>query len=390
MTEKTFEKKELENRQQKAKKIMEKEDLDMLVVTSDENIYYFSGMRPLMFWDNPNWPRFFILPKDGEPVMIMQESLVEDATRQTYIESIETYISPEVEEVSAVKTARDTFKKLGFETGKVGLELGFAQRQGISQLETQELYSSLPGINLRDASSLIWSLRMVKSETEINFMREASQITSKAIQKCFDNIQVGDTEKSVAKLFHKLMMDGGEDEPGFCLINSGEFNGWLPTDKTLKKGDLLLLDGGCRIKRYCCDFDRMATMGEPTRVQKDLYNSIYDMKRELEYSLKPGITASEIAKVGIRVFKEKGLAKFESFHNFDYVSFGHGQGLMVTEMPLLSLVHDTVMVPGMVTSLEFGVSTKEGFFIWEDLYVITEDGYEILSTDDASELRVIE
>ena len=42
MTEKTFEKKELENRQQKAKIIMEKEDLDMLVVTSDENIYYFS------------------------------------------------------------------------------------------------------------------------------------------------------------------------------------------------------------------------------------------------------------------------------------------------------------------------------------------------------------
>ena len=156
MTEKTFEKKELENRQQKAKKIMEKEDLDMLVVTSDENIYFFSGMRPLMFWDNPNWPRFFMLPKNGEPIMIMQESLVEDATRQMYIENIETYISPEVEEVSAVKTARDTFKKLGFETGKVGLELGFAQRQGISQLETQELYSSLPGISLRDASNLIW------------------------------------------------------------------------------------------------------------------------------------------------------------------------------------------------------------------------------------------
>ena len=93
-------------------------------------------------------------------------------------------------------------------------------------------------------------------------------------------------------------------------------------------------------------------------------------------TLKPGLKCSELFKTGIKLLKEAGVVGDLSQ---TAGRIGHGQGMMVTEPPSITAHDNTVLEPGLVLSTEPGLG--DGIFIWEDIHVITEDGYEQLSTE---------
>ena len=68
---------------------------------------------------------------------------------------------------------------------------------------------------------------------------------------------------------------------------------------------------------------------------------------------------------------------------------GHGQGMLITEPPSVSELDDTVLEPGMVVSSEPYIITDHDVFIWEDVIAIREDGCEILTEGEPTELVTI-
>ena len=101
----------------------------------------------------------------------------------------------------------------------MGMELGFEQSLDISPLDFRRLETSLPGTELVDAAGMLWGLRMVKSENEINCMRHACDIVADAYKITFQKSHAGMRESDIyATMLHHLQVSGSDT---FLVITSG-------------------------------------------------------------------------------------------------------------------------------------------------------------------------
>ncbi|MEM2896283.1 MAG: Xaa-Pro peptidase family protein, partial [Candidatus Bathyarchaeia archaeon] len=232
----------------------------------------------------------------------------------------------------------------------------------------------------------IWELRMVKSKSEIERIRKACEITSKAYKKCFETIKEGMSEIEVMRILFDFISKEGGSSP-WCIMNSGPYNydvvSWGPANFKLKKGNLLWIDAGCTYKDYGSDFSRMVSIGEPSEKQKRAHRIVCKITKTCIEAIKPGVKVSHIAKLCNKEFQKEGLTI-----TFRAGRIGHGMGMMLTEPPHIAVYDETMLKPGMVITIEPGIVADYGCFHVEENVAITEDGYEVLSTA-SRELKVI-
>ena len=100
-----FDKKEYKERVNKALKLMEKSNLEMLLITSPQNFRYFTGLDSY-FWESPTRPWFVLISLLKDPIAIVP-SIGESALQKTWVKDIKTWQSPNPEDegVTAVKEA---------------------------------------------------------------------------------------------------------------------------------------------------------------------------------------------------------------------------------------------------------------------------------------------
>jgi Xaa-Pro aminopeptidase len=309
--------------------------------------------------------------------LVKSESIIADIRTYEASEQLPLGNSP-------VDMLTQIFQEKRLDKAHVGAELGMEQRLGFPCGDFLRLTSSLPDTKFIDASDLLWDLRMVKSREEISYIRKACEITTKARRKCFETIERGMTKKHVADLFYQYMMESGADKPGFVMLASGSLaeSTYAPTNQKLKKGDTLFLDGGCNVGDYTCDFDRIAVIGKPSEKQVRFHKFAYKTSRKMMAEFKPGAALSHIADTCWKEYATAGVPVTKAGRA------GHGQGMLHTEPPSISELDKTVLKPGMVVSVEPGLDTDVGLFVWEDVLAVTESGHELLSRE-SNELIVI-
>ena len=157
----------------------------------------------------------------------------------------------------------------------------------------------------------------------------------------------------------------------------------LPGDKILKRGDLLLLDAGVKFNRYCSDRTRTACFDENFNFSKEQkfkntkMQEIYEIVKEAQAAAikvaKAGVRACEIDLAARSVIAKAGYEK-AFFH-----STGHGVGVDIHELPVISARSETLIKEGMVFSVEPGIYLENEFGVRiEDVVVAREGGCEIL------------
>ena len=157
----------------------------------------------------------------------------------------------------------------------------------------------------------------------------------------------------------------------------------LPTEKKLKKGDLVLLDAGGKFQRYCSDRTRTAFFDENFNFSKkqnfknnfinEIYNIVLQAQEEAIKAIKPGVKACQIDKIARDFISKKGYEEF-FFH-----STGHGVGVDIHELPRISKKDETILKEGMVFSIEPGIYLQDKFGVRiEDVVLVTKNGCEIL------------
>jgi len=377
---KRFPKYEYERRWKKAQKLMERENIDALLITEPLNYLYFSGASPTFSYARVN---ILILPRNGNPIIAIHEFVEETTRRETWIKDVRVYkdfIKGPLMSIAEI------FKQLGLMEGRVGAELGYEQRIGLPFNDFLKLQKMFPRLTFVDASKLIWEVRVIKSNLEIERLREACNITSKAYEECFNEIHEGLSEKDVAKIFIEKIFKLGGRNP-WCFINSGPYNYNVisggPTNNRLSQGNILWIDGGCTYEEYWSDFSRIASIGEPSEKQRKMYEITLELTETCIDAIKPGIKASEIAKLCEEKAKEKNVEI-----TFRAGRIGHGIGLMLTEPPHIALHDNTTLKPGMVITIEPGFVTDYGCFQAEQVVLVTATGAEILSKA-STELKII-
>lgn len=368
---------EYRGRWSRAQKLMAESGLDALLVTEDHNYSYFSGhrlpySRPPA--SSPSRPTAFVLPRAGEPVVIVQLFHRADAARTSPARDVRAY----TEFSNGCPTlVRDALREMGVRKGRVGAELGYEQRLGMPYNEFQWLLKESPGVVFEDAADLLWRLRMVKSDAEVACVREACHITSRAYARLFALFKKGMTERDASALLSIAMMEEGADHPGLLDFTSGagRYNRTSDpaTRRAVRRGEMLWIDAGAVFNAYWADFSRAGVVGGPTAEQVRMQQVVNDLTMRGVEMVRPGVPVAEIARACDEGMEKLGLPTNVAGR------IGHGIGLHIQEPPHVATYDPTVLEPGMVITVEPGIITDDGAFHIEQNVLVTRDGHELLS-----------
>jgi len=370
---------------QKARRLMEAQGVDGLLLTSKENVVYFTGLQTIG-WDSKHRPLGLILPRaaEREPIFVLPETLVPVAHETSWLEWLKPWGGWRIPDAprDPIQGIQQAIGELGLDRGTIGLELGYGQRLGMSQTDYVELLTGLPNARIMDASDILWQLRMIKSPLEIDALRKACAATSTGFEAGFDAMRFGMTEKELAGVMFAKMAEETNERPGFIMIRSGLRKYGMvnvePFHKPMERGELVVVDAGAKFKDYWCDFMRMASMGEPTPEQQRFFEAELESQQAGVDVIKPGVTTGEVFEACYQVLVDRGLTEHVKFERV-----GHGLGLDMHEPPSMERNGTTVLCPGMVVTVEPMFSDQPNYrlgnFALEDVVLVTETGHEVLS-----------
>jgi Xaa-Pro aminopeptidase len=248
----------------------------------------------------------------------------------------------------------------------------------VSQKRTLDLGAGSRVRWVNDGSA-VEKLRAIKDADELARMRDAAILISNVLSRVLAMIRPGISELAVAAEIEYGIKQLGGAGPSFeTIVASGQRSAWAharPTVKMLGKSELVVLDQGAIIRGYCSDITRTVFVGKASRKVKGLYQAVLEAQEAAKRTIRPGVKAGEIDRAARGVLKNFKLAQ-----HFTH-STGHGLGIEVHEMPRLGKDEETVLVEGMVVTVEPGVYIEGlGGIRIEDDVVVTASGAVDLTT----------
>ncbi len=238
-----------------------------------------------------------------------------------------------------------------------------------------------------DGAENLKKLRAVKTESELERIKKACEITQKSYYEALKSVKEGMTESELRDILVDLYLKNGAEGESFDTIVAFGANSAVPHHETgetkLSKGMPILIDTGCRVNGYLSDYTRTAYFGTPTERFKYCYEAV---KKANEYAIEK-ITAKTPCNVADGyardTLKEHGLDK-----NFTH-SLGHGIGLQVHEYPMLSPKYSDGLENGNVFTIEPGVYFDGEFGIRIEDTVVLKDGLVERLFSDGKDLIII-
>jgi len=236
---------------------------------------------------------------------------------------------------------------------------------------------------IEGAYSEIASLRMIKSEREIEVLRKSVSITAKGIRKASIAIKDGIDERTLeAELEAEFKRNGAQRLAFNSIIKSGPNSLWPwrilashydRRNRKMMDGDLVIFDVGCEYNYYSSDVGRtFPVSGKFTEEQKTILQMEVNVADAIIAAIKPGMRFSDLVEVAMSEIPEDQKQYMQVG-----VFFGHHIGLYVGD-PNLGNVE---LKAGMVFTVEpyyYNHDEKIAVFT-EDVVLVTENGVENLS-----------
>ena len=393
-----FPREEFQTRYRRLQIEMEKHGLSVLVATIEPHYRYLTGHRNQR-WPNILRPRAAILPAEGDPIIITIGSEAWGIQEVTWIRDIRVFAGPRVDDGFGIGLVREILKALsdlGINSGldRVGMELGWHMHPGISHQDFERFRKTVAPVEIVDASQIWWEVQKIKSPLEIDYIREAAQITSKAFEQIEKEIEIGMTEMDVERRFNALQLAYGCERPTYVPVNFHRGRDpqehyivfGLSTERKLEEDMTIDMDGGCQVKGYWSDFNRTFATGKVHPKAAEVYRVLREAVTEGIRAVKPGRPITDVAKAQVDVLIENGYMTTEQ----ECGIFGHGLGLYSTSPPYVNMRDTTIMSEGLFFTIEPGaVVPGWGHALAEENVVVTKDGCELLSVRAPESIPVV-
>ena len=376
-------KEEITSRIDKLRGGMTQKGIELAVILQNVDIFYFTGtlQRGVLVVSAEHGPAFFV------------EKSVFRAKMETPLEIIPIKRDKEVKDILAEK------KMLH---GKCAMELD------VIPVALCERWKSILGKDsMEDLTQIIKDVRLVKSEFEIAQLRRSGEIVERVFEKAKDIIKEGVREVDIdAELYAEgrkwghqgfLRMRGLNQEMMSIYVTHGYSTtitsgadvpisgiglthaiGQGASINTVKGGIPVIVDYGGGYNGYITDETRVYAAGP----LKELFHKPYEVARDIIDETmgftKEGTDATEVfAKAFARV-KAAGLEEHFMGHGEGQVAFiGHGLGLEINEMPVITPRHKTVLKEGMVFAFEPKfIFPGEGAIGIEVDFIVRKNGLE--------------
>ena len=238
-----------------------------------------------------------------------------------------------------------------------------------------------------ETDGFVKKMRAVKDERELSAMRAAQAITDAAFEHIVEFMGEGMTELEVKRELEETMRRLGAEGLAFDSIVASGPNGAAPHsiagERRLQAGDMVVMDFGARKGGYCSDMTRTVCIGEATPLAREVFAAVREANEAVEAMIRPGRTGAAMHHLAEDVLAHNGFAG-KMGHGL-----GHGVGIDIHELPVLSPRNEAPLEVGNVVTVEPGVYLPgEIGCRLEDFGVVTEDGFEVF-TKSTHELVII-
>jgi Xaa-Pro aminopeptidase len=250
----------------------------------------------------------------------------------------------------------------------------------LSHAEFLALRKAAPNLELAARNNgLAEQMRRRKNAGEVEIIRRALRAAEEAFKTVLPDIRSGAVEREVAARLEYRMRMAGAEGTAFDTICAADTRASVPHARTgghsIAEHGALLVDWGARLDGYCCDLTRVVCTDRIPETLGELVEIVIEAQEAVFEKLRPGNTCGEADAAGRAVIAKAGYGEF-----FGH-GIGHGVGLSVHETPRLGPGVDSVLLPGMVTTVEPGIYVpgQVGARI-EEMVLITPDDPEVLTS----------
>jgi Xaa-Pro dipeptidase len=333
---------------------------DAILIGPGTSLYYFTGIR----WWLSERLLALIIPRTGQPILI-SPAFEESRMRESLLYSAEVRAWQEDESPSQLIAA--SLADRGLRTGRIGIE----ERLPFTFFD--HFRAAAPAYDLVSADPITIGCRAVKSPHELELMRLACEATCDVYRAVFANLKEGMTQEQVSDLvvagYAKMHLRGD------ALVLFGS-SAALPhgsnQPRTLKEGDVVLIDDGCTVEGYCSDVTRTGVFGKPSEKIQRAFETVRKAQDAALDAARAGKLSGSVDDAARAVVISAG---YGPGYKFFAHRLGHGIGLDIHEHPYLVHGSDTRLLPYMTFSNEPGIYIPNEFGVrCEDLMVIAPGG----------------
>jgi len=361
--------------------------LDLLLLTNDKNIFYLSGFTHM----TTERPAILTVPQDGDLIFLGPLLEADHLRHQTSIVGeIRSYLDyPGVRH--PIDLFADWLEDMGCEKSNIGVD-NPAGAIGAYGYTGPPLSEKLPNATLTRAGDIVWNMRLVKSDEEVELIKESAKWGNLAHQLLQEYTIPGmwDTDISLMASSEASAIMKKTLGPEYEQIRSGRSPasagfrgqvGWksamphsISIDRSIQIGDVLVTGAGADVGGYNSELERTMIMGEPTAKQKRYFEVMVRSQNAAIETIAPGVKCSEVDKAANKVIIDAGYKDLIRHHT------GHGIGLEGHEPPWLDIGNDVELKTGMVVSCEPGIyELGYGGFRHSDTVLVIEDGWEMIT-----------
>jgi len=339
---------------------------DYTIIFPGSNLYYLTGLDPLGTMERPF---FLVVPDASSPFFIVP---------QLYWNELKESFS-----IRVWKDEDDPYTLLGEEI-KNGRRLTIAVEDSLPVGAFFQLKKKFPDAEFKSINPILYELRLIKGEEEVDLIRRASRIVDQVFEELTKDSLMNMSEIEVAEMIINLIKEKGGDGPSFDPIVASGSNGsnphHKPSAKKILKGDMVVLDFGAKFRMYCSDITRTVAIGNVSSKGREIYDIVLNAQENAFQKVVEGVGVNEIDLAARRYIEAKNYGEYFTHRT------GHGLGLDVHEPPYITKTNVTNLKDGMVFTIEPGIYLpgKLGVRIEDDIHVsnkgrrLTEANRELL------------
>ena len=352
----------------RAQAFMAAHGIAALYLNAGSNLTYFTGTK----WSPSERMVGALLPAQGDLVYIAPA--FEEGTIRAFMNVPGDIVCWDEHEAPA--------RHLRAALERAGIAAGGAQPPVLALDESTPLFlvdairAALDGYALQSAYPVTSDGRMRKSDAEIALIQRAMDMTLAVHRAAASILHEGITTTAVEEFIQQAHRRVGARGSYFCIVLFGEATSYphgVNYVQTLKRGDTVLIDTGCKLHDYISDITRTYVFGEPTARQRFVWDAEKAAQQAAFDAARIGVACEEVDKAARRSLESHGFGPGYKLPGLPHRT-GHGIGLDIHEGPYLVGGERRPLAPGMcfsnepmiVVPGEFGVRLEDHFYMTAD------------------------
>lgn len=307
-TEQPFPAAELADRLVRVRSAMAASGVDLLIASDPNDIYYLTGAREL----GGLIQMALLVPASGAVAFVGRAVDAVAFVAHTGNDAVYPYRDHE----NAEATVGRVITTLGAANARIGYN-GAA----LSAAVVGALHQALPRATWVDVTRLIWDISALKSPRELDYMREAARINTKALDRAMASIKPGVSDNHIAAELYAGMLENGSHPMTHFMLATGPRTAVVHAtfnDRKLEKDDIVHFEFSATRCLYTAPLMRTATLGKPNAEAVKLHDGALAAVEAAMSTIREGVTSGDVDRAANAELEKRGIRQWH-YHRTGYM-----------------------------------------------------------------------